>query len=407
MIGRRKTPDGLPFRLYPRYGKHKVSFAYKLPNGKWAYRLSAPAHNKEAIAEIRKQAIERAEALNGDAVEPGTVEALFERYFSWQYGLPLDSELRKASSTLEENDDREKIPLIKVFGKMSPTAIKPKHVYGYLDKRAQQGAPAKANKEIALLSAVLEYGRRRGDLEVNPCRGIKYNPTRPREKVVGLHELDLAVEVARQRRSSDGDTGASVYLIAALCTKAAYLTVSRPTEMRALLRQAIGADGVTVPIGKRKKGAGAEKQNRALVARPARDHRRSPRAAAHDEPVCFWQHVRPALHAQRLEHELVAPDGLLREGRRRARHQIRTLLSRRHAPHCRNDANGGRRRPDHRRDRPCRRAYGAQGLRPAPSTQSASDPIGITRSCIATARMIERAYVGHRTENRRINLKIR
>lgn len=79
MIGRRKSPDVLPFRLYARYGKHKVSFAYKLPNRKRAFRLSAAASNKEAIAEIQKQAIERAEALNGNAIEQGTVAALFER----------------------------------------------------------------------------------------------------------------------------------------------------------------------------------------------------------------------------------------------------------------------------------------------------------------------------------------
>lgn len=253
MIGRRKTPDGLPFRLYARYGKHKVSFSYKLPDGKCAFWLSAPTHNKDAIAEIRKEAIERAEALNGDAVEPGSMEDLIAKYFAWQYRLPAESELRKAASTLDENE-REKLNLQKVFGKMAPTAIKPKHIYGYLDKRAEQGAPAKANKEVALLSAVLEYGRRRGVLEVNPCRGIKYNPTRPGQKVVELHELDLAIEVARTRRSAEGDKGASVYLIAALCAKVAYLTVSRPTEMRTLLRQAIGAEGITVPVGKRKAG---------------------------------------------------------------------------------------------------------------------------------------------------------
>lgn len=253
MIGRRTRPDGLPFRLYARYGKHKVSFAYKLQTGKWAFRLSAPASNKEAIAEIRKQAIERAEALNGDAIEPGTVEALFERYFKWQDELPVDSEMRKAQITLDENE-REAKPLIKVFGKMSPTTIKPKHIYGYLDKRASQGAPAKANKEIALLSAVLEYGRRRGDLETNPCNGIKYNPTRPRQKVVQLHELDLALEIARSRTSSEGKDTASAYVIAALCAKAAYLTVSRPTEMRELRRQAVSDAGVTVSVGKRKRG---------------------------------------------------------------------------------------------------------------------------------------------------------
>lgn len=99
MIGRRKRPDGLPFRLYAHYGKHKVSFGYKLPNGRWAFRLSAPAHNKEALAEIRKQAIERAEALNGDAVEPGTLEALAEFYFDWQEGLPASAVRRRSHST--------------------------------------------------------------------------------------------------------------------------------------------------------------------------------------------------------------------------------------------------------------------------------------------------------------------
>ncbi|ALP62795.1 site-specific integrase [Paraburkholderia caribensis] len=253
MIGRRKSPDGLPFRLYARYGKHKVSFAYKLPNGKWAFRLTAPVHNKEAVADIRKEAIERAEALNGNAVEPGTTEDLVKKYFTWQDAMPVTDERRKAQSTLDENQNEAK-NLNKVFGKMAPQSIKPAHVYGYLDKRAQNGAPAKANKEIALLSAVLEYGRRIGKLETNPCRGIEYNPTRPRQKVVQLHELDLAVEIARTRKSTGGDDAASIYLIAALCAKAAYLTVSRPTEMRELRRQAVGDIGVTVPVGKRKAG---------------------------------------------------------------------------------------------------------------------------------------------------------
>ena len=253
MIGRRKRPDGLPFRLYAHYGKHKVSFGYKLPNGRWAFRLSAPAHNKEALAEIRKQAIERAEALNGNAIEPGTVEALVARYFEWQDGLPHADERRKAQSTLDENRVEAK-RLIKVFGKMAPAAIKPKHVYGYLDKRAQLGAPAKANKEIALLSAVLEYGRRRGELETNPCRGIEYNPTRPRQRYVTQDEIELAVEVARSRRSVGDQHPSSAYLILALCVQAAYLTVSRPTEMRELHRQSIRPEGVEVPIGKRKAG---------------------------------------------------------------------------------------------------------------------------------------------------------
>jgi len=245
MIGRRQRPDGLPFRLYTRAGKFKTSYGYKLDTGKWAFRLSAPSNAPEAVAVIRDEAIKRANELNGNVVKAGTVEALFERYFEWQAALPTDSELRKAAGTLKENE-RESKKLNGVFGKMRPTAIKPVHVYKYLAERAKKGAPAKANKEIALLSAVLEYGRRQGDLEENPCRGIKYNPTKPKDRVVTDAEIALMRDVARQRGGS--------YHIMALCTYTAFLTVSRPDEMRGLLRQRILPDGLQVPIGKRKAG---------------------------------------------------------------------------------------------------------------------------------------------------------
>jgi len=245
MIGRRKRPDGLPFRLYPRYGKHKTSFGYKLDDGKWAFRLSAPSNNAEAVAATREEAIKRANELNGNAVRAGTVEALFEQYFEWQDALPAASELRKAPGTLTENR-REAKKLTAVFGKVRPSSIKPQHIYRYLADRAKKGAPAKANKEIALLSAILEYGRRQGELESNPCQGIKYNPTRPRQRVVTPAELALAREIARERGGS--------YHIMALCAHTAYLTVSRPDEMRSLPRQRITPEGVQIQVGKRKAG---------------------------------------------------------------------------------------------------------------------------------------------------------
>ncbi|MEM5426821.1 hypothetical protein [Cupriavidus oxalaticus] len=229
MIGRRHRPDGLPFRLYMRAGKFKTSYGYKLDTGKWAFRLSASTNNPEAVAAIRDEAIRRANELNGNVVRAGTVESLFERYFEWQEGLPADSESRKADGTLTENR-RESKKLIGVFGKMAPETIKPVHVYKYLAGRASKGAPAKANKEIALLSAVLEYGRKHGDLEENPCRGIEYNPTRPRQRVVSPAEMQLMRRIARERGGS--------YHIMALCANTAFLTVSRPDEMRALLGSA-------------------------------------------------------------------------------------------------------------------------------------------------------------------------
>lgn len=245
MIGRRKSPDGLPFRLYVNQGKFKTSYGYKLPSGKWAFRLTAATADKDAVARIKAEAIERANELNGETPVQGETEALFKAYFAWQRSLPADSEARKADGTLTENE-REAKRIIKTFGKVKPAQIKPVHIYKYLAGRTNDGAPAKANKEIALLSAVLEFGRRRGELEENPCRGIEYNKTKPKQKYVDAADVEMVMRVARERGGS--------YLVLALCLNVAYLTVSRPDEMRALTRQAIKPDGVEVRVGKRKRG---------------------------------------------------------------------------------------------------------------------------------------------------------
>ncbi|MFZ6801976.1 hypothetical protein [Undibacterium sp. Di24W] len=243
MIGRRNSPDGLPFRLYVDNGKFKVSYYYKLPSGKRAFTLSASVNNPDAIAKAKAEAIEQANELNGNTPKKGTIADLIKRYFAWQSALKLDDVRRKARSTLEENAYESK-NIDKVFGKMSPEAIKAKHIYGYLAVRADGGAPAKANKEVALFSAILEYGRTRGELETNPCRGIKYNKTKPSTKLVNDEQLEFAIDEARKRGGQ--------YVVLALCFYVAYLTTSRPDEMRGLLRTAKTAEGLKIPVGKRR-----------------------------------------------------------------------------------------------------------------------------------------------------------
>jgi len=87
-------------------------------------------------------------------------------------------------------------------------------------------------------------GRARGDLELNPCRDIKYNPTKPSAKIVESKDLAYAMAEARIRGGS--------YLIMALCFYVAYLTTSRPEEMRSLTRQSIKEDGIEIEVGKRR-----------------------------------------------------------------------------------------------------------------------------------------------------------
>ena len=244
MVGRRKSPDGLPFNLFMRVGKFKVSYGYKSPkSNRWLFKLSASANNPEAVAEIRKAAIQQAEDLNGNAPKAGTIADLIARYFNWHRAMKPNDLRRKAASTIEENK-RESKNLIKVFGGNSPPGVKPLHIYQYLALRADQGAPAKANKEVALLSSIFEYGRTRGELEINPCLNIKYNPTKPSAKFVESKDLEYALAEARVRGCS--------YLIMALCFYAAYLTASRPEEIRSLSRQCIKPEGIEIPLGKRR-----------------------------------------------------------------------------------------------------------------------------------------------------------
>jgi len=247
MVRRRATPDGLPFRLFERKGTRKYSIGYKLPDGKWAFRLAAPIVNKARVAQIRKEAIQRANELNGEKLEVGSIAALISDYFDWQDALPEQDERKKAAGTLTENK-RESKNLIAVFGKMAPAALKKRHGYQYLDARANAGAPAKANKELALLSAVIEYGIRTGKVDIsdNPCRNIKYNPTQPKTKLVQRRDLDFVVEVARKRGGS--------YLVIALALKTAYLALCRPNETRTLRRNYRTEDGLEIPVGKRKTG---------------------------------------------------------------------------------------------------------------------------------------------------------
>lgn len=246
MIRRRQTPDGLPFRLYERKGKNKTSFGYKGPDGKWVFKLSAPTVNKAAIAQIRREAIQRANELNGERLEIGSIAELFKDYFEWQASVRMGDERKKAAETIKENE-REAGRLLKSFGKMSPASVRKQHCYQYLDYRAREGAPAKANKEIALMSAVFEYGIRTGKVAENPCRNIKYNPTKPNTKLVKVEDIEFVLNVGRA-------SGGQFHVIA-LCLMTCYLCLYRPNEALKLRRQHRTEEGIETPVSKRRAGS--------------------------------------------------------------------------------------------------------------------------------------------------------
>lgn len=82
------------------------------------------------------------------------------------------------------------------FGHMRVGTLKPTHVAQFLETRKREGSPVTANRERAVLSSIHEFGMRQGWIESNPCRGVRRNKERPRERYVTDAEFLEAFEAA-------------------------------------------------------------------------------------------------------------------------------------------------------------------------------------------------------------------
>lgn len=74
-----------------------------------------------------------------------------------------------------------------VFGQMNPADLEPKHVYMYQDQRE---AKVRANREIAVLSIVMNLCVRKGLCNTNPIKQVKKVTEKARKRRVTQEEID-------------------------------------------------------------------------------------------------------------------------------------------------------------------------------------------------------------------------
>lgn len=100
----------------------------------------------------------------------------------------------KAPRTRADNE-AELVRLEAVFGQSPIETIQPVDVATYLERRADEDgkpAPIRANREIALLSHVINFARRRGFTAMaNPCAGVKRNVEAGRDRYVDDAEFEV------------------------------------------------------------------------------------------------------------------------------------------------------------------------------------------------------------------------
>jgi hypothetical protein len=247
MSRHRQRPDGLPFRLYERMGSRLYSIGYKLPSGAWAFRLACLATDAPKVRETRAEGIARAAKIERGAPARDTVEALIDAWFMRQRAMPKDTALRRADSTLKENE-REAKNLRKAFGHLLVAELLKSDAYAYQDaclmRKTQRSA--KANKELALMHTILEHGVRVGLVATNPFDGIEKIPTTTPRRYVSDVELQLALEVGRKMGPPQQ--------IVALALKTAWLCVRRSVEVRALERSHLTEQGIEWTAAKRQQG---------------------------------------------------------------------------------------------------------------------------------------------------------
>lgn len=234
MIRARANPDGLPFRVYERYGARLYSIGYKMKSGRWAFRFKCLVDDANQIRKLRRQAIEESARIVDDVPEGGFA-GLVDAWFEWQAGLPESSATKRADSTIAENKEEAK-KIKEAMGHLEVAEITRTMGYKYLE-HYEHTRPVKANKEIALARLILEYAIRKGMIESNPFHKISHNKVVEEAKRYVTHdELEIVVATGRVLGGP--------YHIIALALKTAWLCVRRSVEVRTITRDAIKDTGI-------------------------------------------------------------------------------------------------------------------------------------------------------------------
>ena len=106
----------------------------------------------------------------------------------------IDRYMKEVSPTKADDTHKSNIAaskhLTKRFGSMNPTMVRARHAYQYLDLRAREGAPVRANREFALLSTIMTHAVRWGVIDNTPFHKIIRNPEKKRKRLVTDNELE-------------------------------------------------------------------------------------------------------------------------------------------------------------------------------------------------------------------------
>lgn len=204
-----------------------TTYRYKPINGGWVN-----------LGTDKTEAIRRALELNNESPDRGTINhlwALYQDSADW-------AALSDASRTDYTQSSKQ---LLKRFGMAAPADITPQVCARYL-RVERAAASVRANREMALLSNLMNVAVERGDLLANPCKQVRRNKERPRKTAPEPQTLVDFLEWARKRPGQ-------AQVLAGMAEFAA-LAGNRRIEFRTLSWAQVGETEVRLIRGKQRDG---------------------------------------------------------------------------------------------------------------------------------------------------------
>lgn len=150
-------------------------------DGKVTYRYHPVGGTPINLGIDRDEAIRKVLGVTAEADQKGTLRELWELYQKtprWEKLAP------RTKSDYTEYSAK----LLEVMGDVSPKIIRPTDIARYL-RVERADALVRGNREISLLSNLMNVAIERGDIDVNPCKQVKKNSETPRTEAPEIDEL--------------------------------------------------------------------------------------------------------------------------------------------------------------------------------------------------------------------------
>ncbi len=241
----RKRDRASGFGLLPRMearphaGGDKVTYRYHPVGGK-------PIN----LGQDKRAAIQKVLDMNSSSSDTGTLNELWRAYQEMPQWTRLSERTKSDYAAYS-------VKLLEVMGKVSARLIRPTDIARYL-RVERADAPVRGNREIALLSNLMNVAVERGDIDVNPCKQVKRNQERPRTEAPEPADFMRFV-------SWLGNQGQQ-RLVIALMAEFAALAGSRRVEFLHLTLPQIDSEGSVIRLMRAKQHGGTKRAENVTIS---------------------------------------------------------------------------------------------------------------------------------------------